>query len=171
MTENAATVYLGLGSNLGDRKRNLIGALERLQPEVIIEATSSLYETDPVGPQDQQDFYNAVCRASTRLSPHELLAHVKRIEQDIGRTERGRWGPREIDIDILLFGQQVIDSAELRIPHREMANRAFVLVPLVELAANVQHPELGRTIAELAADVDVGGVRLVEAQGWEKPTS
>ena len=85
--------------------------------------------------------------------------------------EHGRWGPREIDIDILLFGQQVIDSAELRIPHREMANRAFVLVPLVELAANVQHPELGRTIAELAADVDAGGVRLVEAPGWEKPTS
>ena len=166
MTAEVA-VYLGLGSNVGDRKRNLIGALGRLGPQLQVEATSSLYETDPVGPQDQQDFYNAVFRVSTRLTPDELLAHVKQIERDIGRMERERWGPREIDIDILLYGDQVVESPELRIPHLEMNNRAFVLVPLAEVAADVHHPDGGRTIAELVADVDVGGVRLIEDPGWE----
>ncbi len=161
-------VYLGLGSNVGDRKRNLMGALERLAPQMQVEAISSLYETDPVGPQDQQDFYNAVCRASTRLTPDELLAHVKQFERDIGRVERERWGPREIDIDILLYGDQIVESQELCIPHRVMCNRAFVLVPLAELAADVRHPDGGRTIAELVADVDAGGVRLIEEPGWEK---
>ncbi len=162
------TIYLGLGSNLGERTKNLIAALDRLPPAVLVEGVSSLYQTDPVGPQDQQDFYNAVCRASTRLTPDELLAHVKQVEQDIGRMKRERWGPREIDIDILLYGDQVVESPELRIPHLEMNNRAFVLVPLLELAAEVRHPEGGRTIAELAADVDAGGVRLIEEPGWEK---
>ena len=167
MTAEVTTVYLGLGSNVGDRKRHLMRALERLAPQLQVEAISSLYETDPVGPQDQQDFYNAVCRVSTRLTPDELLAHVKQIERDIGRMERERWGPREIDIDILLYGDQVVESPELRIPHLEMNNRAFVLVPLAEVAADVHHPDGGRTIAELVADVDVGGVRLIEDPGWE----
>lgn len=166
MTAEVA-VYLGLGSNVGDRKRHLVGVLERLAPQMQVEATSSLYETDPVGPQDQQDFYNAVCRGSTRLTPNELLEHVRQIERDIGRLERERWGPREIDIDILLYGDQVVESPELHIPHPEMNNRAFVLVPLAELAAEVHHPGGGRTIAELAADVDAGGVRLIEEPGWE----
>ncbi len=168
MTEEPSLVYLGLGSNVGDRKRNLIGALERLAPQMQVEAVSSLYETDPVGPQDQQDFCNSVCRASTRLTPDELLEHVKQIERDIGRMKGERWGPREIDIDILLYGDQVVDSPELRIPHLEMTNRAFVLVPLAELAFDVHHPDAGRTIAELTADVDAGGVRLIEEPGWEK---
>ncbi len=167
MTAEVA-VYLGLGSNVGDRKQHLIGALERLAPQMQGEATSSLYETDPVGPQDQQDFYNAVCRGSTRLTPDELLAHVKQIERDIGRMERERWGPREIDIDILLYGDQVVESPELHIPHPEMNDRAFVLVPLAEVAADVHHPDGGRTIAELVADVDARGVRLIEDPGWEK---
>ena len=171
MTTEVTIVYLGLGSNVGDRKRHLTGALERLAPQLQIEAISSLYETDPVGPQDQQDFYNAVCRASTRLTPNELLEHVKQIERDIGRLERERWGPREIDIDILLYGDQVVESPELHIPHPEMNDRAFVLVPLAELAADVHHPDGGRTVAELAADVDAGGVRLIEEPGWEKPRS
>ena len=171
MTAEVTTVYLGLGSNVGDRKRHLMRALERLAPQLQVEAISSLYETDPVGPQDQQDFYNAVCRASTRLTPNELLEHVKQIERDIGRLERERWGPREIDIDILLYGDQVVESPELHIPHPEMNDRAFVLVPLAELAADVHHPDGGRTVAELAADVDAGGVRLIEDQGWEKPRS
>ncbi len=168
MTAKVNIVYLGLGSNVGDRKRNLLGALKRLDPQLQVEATSSLYETDPVGPQDQQDFYNAVCRASTRLTPDELLVHVKQIERDVGRMERERWGPREIDIDILLYGDQVVESPELRIPHPEMNDRAFVLVPLAELAADVHHPDGGRTMGELAADVDAGGVRLIEEPGWEK---
>ena len=148
-----------------------MGALERLARQMHVDAISSLYETDPVGPEGQQDFYNAVCRASTQLTPNELLAHVKQVERDIGRMKRERWGPREIDIDILLYGDQVIEEPELHIPHPEMNNRAFVLVPLAELAADVRHPDGGRTIAELAADVDVGGVRLIEEPGWEKPRS
>ena len=168
MTAKVKIVYLGLGSNVGDRKRNLIGALDRLASQLQVEAISSLYETDPVGPQDQQDFYNAVCRASTLLTPDELLAHVKQVERNSGRIERERWGPREIDIDILLYGVQVVESPELHIPHPEMTKRAFVLVPLAELAADVHHPDGGRTIAELVADVDAGGVRLIEEPGWEK---
>ncbi len=160
------TVYLGLGSNLGDRRQNLIAALDKLAPLVRVEAVSSLYETDPVGPQDQQDYYNAVCRASTSLAPRELLAHVKQVERNVGRTEGPRWGPRVIDIDILLCGDVTVEEPELHIPHREMANRAFVLVPLAELAANIMHPG-GGTIAELLANVDASGVRLLADAGWE----
>ncbi|MCH8007719.1 MAG: 2-amino-4-hydroxy-6-hydroxymethyldihydropteridine diphosphokinase [Chloroflexi bacterium] len=163
------TVYLGLGSNLGDRRKNLSAALDRLPPEVLVKAVSSLYETDPVGPRDQQDFYNAVCRASTSLEPRELLAHVKQVERDVGRTDGPRWGPRVIDIDILLYGDATFDQPELRIPHRELAKRAFVLVPLAELAARTTHPNAGGTIAELLSNVDASGVRLLADAGWERP--
>ncbi len=166
---NDATVYLGLGSNLGERKKNLIAALEKLAPEVLVKAVSSLYETDPVGPQDQQDFYNAVCRGNTSLEPQELLAVVKRVERDVGRVQARRWGPRMIDIDILLYGDVTVDEPELHIPHREMASRAFVLVPLAELAADVRHPTEGKTVAELLANVDASGVRLLADAGWERP--
>ncbi len=166
---NEAIVYLGLGSNLGDRKKNLIAALDRLPPDVRVQAVSSLYETDPVGPQDQQDFYNSVCRANTSLEPRELLAVVKRVERDVGRVQARRWGPRVIDIDILLYSDVTVDEPELHIPHREMANRAFVLVPLAELAADVTHPADGRTISELLASVDASGVRLLADAGWERP--
>ena len=163
------TVYLALGSNLGDRRQHLIAALDALAPDVRVEAVSSLYETDPVGPPDQQDYYNAVCRARTSLEPRELLAHVKQVEQDVGRTEGPRWGPRVIDIDILLCGDVTVDETELHIPHREMTERAFVLVPLAELAADVTHPANGRTIAELLSGDDGSGVRLLAETGWERP--
>lgn len=164
---NDTTVYLGLGSNLGDRTKNLIAALDRLPPQVLVKAVSSLYETDPVGPQDQQDFYNAVCRASTSLEPRELLAVVKQVERDVGRAEGPRWGPRVIDIDILLYGDKIVTEPDLRIPHQELVNRAFVLVPLAELAADVRHPSQGKTVAELLASVDPSGVRLLAEVGWE----
>ena len=163
------TVYLGLGSNLGDRQKNLSAALDRLPPEVLVKAVSSLYETDPVGPRDQQDFYNAVCRANTSLEPRQLLAHVKQVERDVGRTDGPRWGPRVIDIDILLYGGVTVDQPELQVPHREMANRAFVLVPLAELAPDVKHPIVRGTIAELLSSVDASGVRLLADAGWERP--
>ncbi|MCI0777679.1 MAG: 2-amino-4-hydroxy-6-hydroxymethyldihydropteridine diphosphokinase [Chloroflexi bacterium] len=164
------TVYLALGSNLGDRRQNLIAALDGLAPDVRVEAVSSLYETDPVGPPDQQDYYNAVCRARTSLQPRELLAVVKQVERDVGRTEGPRWGPRLIDIDILLCGDVIVDEPELHVPHREMAKRAFVLVPLAELAADLTHPaEDKTTIGELLANVDASGVRLLADAGWERP--
>ncbi len=161
------TIYFGLGSNLGARKQNLLDAIERLTPDVRIDGVSSLYETDPVGPPGQQDYYNAVCRAATQLEPLDLLAHVKRIEREMGRTESERWGPRVIDIDILLYGERQVVEETLEIPHREMTTRGFVLVPLAELAADVVHPTTGRTIASLLADVDASGVRLIEERGWE----
>lgn len=161
------TIYLGLGSNLGERTNNLIAALKALAPYVIVEAVSSLYETDPVGPQDQQDFHNAVCRANTSLAPPELLAAVKQIERDVGRVQARHWGPRMIDIDILLYGDKIVTEPDLRIPHQELVNRAFVLVPLAELAADVRHPSQGKTVAELLASVDPSGVRLLAEVGWE----
>ncbi len=165
---NDTTVYLGLGSNLGERKKNLIAALDKLAPEVLVKAVSSLYETDPVGPQDQQDFYNVVCRASTSLEPRELLAVVKQVERDVGRIKGRRWGPRMIDIDILLYGDVTVDEPELRIPHVEMTKRAFVLMPLAELAADITHPVDGRTVAELLKNLDASGVRLLADAGWEQ---
>ena len=172
MNDERAIVYLGLGSNQGDRRGNLAEALRRLPPLVQIEAVSSLYETQPVGPQDQPLFYNAACRGVTGLPPLELLRHVKQIERDLGRRPDSgpseRWGPRPIDIDVLLYGDSVIEEADLRVPHAELANRAFVLVPLAELAAGVRHPELGRTISELADATDRSGVEKRAATGWEQ---
>ncbi|MEX0786192.1 MAG: 2-amino-4-hydroxy-6-hydroxymethyldihydropteridine diphosphokinase [Dehalococcoidia bacterium] len=162
-------VYLGLGANLGDRQRNLAMALRRLEPLVRIEAVSSLYETDPVGPQDQPPFLNAVCRAITGLPPRGLLRHIEEVERDIGRRRGERWGPRPIDIDLLLYGDLVLDEGGLRVPHPELQERAFVLAPLAELAPELAHPALGRTIAGLAADVDGSGVRVRAGRGWEQP--
>ena len=172
MNDERTVVYLGLGSNLGDRRGNLAEALRRLPPLVQIEAVSSLYETQPVGPQEQPLFYNAACRGVTGLPPLELLRHIKQIERDLGRQPDDRpserWGPRPIDIDVLLYGDSVIEEAELRVPHAELANRAFVLVPLAELAADLRHPELGRTISELADAMDRSGVEKQAATGWEQ---
>ena len=163
-------VYLALGSNLGDRERNLSAALRRLEPLVRIEAVSSLYETEPAGPQDQPAYLNAVCRAVTGLQPRALLRHLQAVEHELGRrgAAYARWGPRPIDIDLLFYGDEVIDEEGLRVPHPELANRAFVLVPLAELAPDLQHPELRRTIGSLADEVDRGGVRLRAGSGWER---
>lgn len=161
-------VYLGLGSNLGDRRRNLAVALRRLEPLVRIDTVSSLYETDPVGPQDQPPYYNAVCRGVTGLPPRGLLRHLQEVESELGRRTGSRWGPRPIDIDLLLYGDAVVEEADLRVPHPELAIRAFVLVPLAELAAEVEHPELGVTISSLVDEADRSGVRKQANSGWEK---
>ncbi len=161
-------VYLGLGSNLGDRRRNLGVALRRLAPLVRIEAVSSLYETDPVGPQDQPPFFNAVCRGVTGLPPRGLLRLVQEVECDLGRRRGAHWGPRPLDIDLLLYGESVVEEPGLRVPHPELPNRAFVLVPLAELAAEVCHPELGSTIGSLAERADRSGVRKRADSGWEE---
>lgn len=163
-----AVVSLGLGSNLGNRRRNLAVALARLESLVRIEAVSSLYETEPVGPQDQPTFYNAACRGVTGLPPRGLLRHLQQVEHDIGRRPGERWGPRPIDIDLLLYGDQVVEEDSLIVPHPELAQRAFVLVPLVELAADVPHPVLGRSIRELLGEVDGSGVKQLTEPGWER---
>jgi 2-amino-4-hydroxy-6-hydroxymethyldihydropteridine diphosphokinase len=132
--------YLGLGSNVGDRAAFIREAVRRLDetPCVTVQATSSFYETDPWGETDQAPFVNAVARVVTALGPHELLAEAKRVEEEAGRQPRRRWGPREIDIDLLLSGDLRIDTPELTVPHPHLMERQFVLVPLAELDPNLQ---------------------------------
>ena len=160
-------VYLGLGSNLGDRERNLAVALRRLEPLVRIEAVSSLYETDPV-PEGQPPYLNAACRAVTGLQPRALLRHLQGVEHELGRRAGERWGPRPIDIDLLLYGDTVLDEDGLRVPHPELPARAFVLIPLAEIAPDARHPALDRTIGALADEVDGSGVRLQAEAGWQR---
>lgn len=156
------TVYLGLGSNRGERMANLDAAIDALAPAVHVLRRSAVYETEPWGYAEQARFLNMVVEAETELSPQALLAHVKHIEQQVGRVASFRYGPREIDIDILLYGNFEVDlsaaEANLHIPHPRLAERAFVLVPLAELAAQLDVPGLAATVADLLAAQDASGV-------------
>ncbi len=167
MSANLPDVYLALGSNLGDRERNIAVALRRLEPLAQVQAVSSLYETEPV-PEGQPPYLNAACRVLTGLQPRALLRHVKEVERELGRRGGERWGPRPIDIDLLLYGDLTIDDGDLCLPHEGLAERAFVLVPLVDIAADVRHPGLSKNVRELAEATDRSGVRLRAALGWEK---
>lgn len=151
----SVTVYVGLGSNLGRPRQQVelaLRALARL-PLSRLQAVSALYRTRPVGPRDQPDYVNAVAKLETGLTPRALLAALKGIEWEQGRRPGGeRWGPRVLDLDILLYGQAVIDDAELRVPHRELARRAFVLVPLADVAPpDLSIPEVGKLAGCLSA--------------------
>jgi 2-amino-4-hydroxy-6-hydroxymethyldihydropteridine diphosphokinase len=151
------TAYLGLGTNLGRREQNLSDALRTLanSPEIKLVRSSSVYETAPWGYTDQPSFLNCAVQVSTSLAPPELLELAKSIERDQGRQESFRYGPRLIDIDILLYGQDTIllRRPDLQIPHRHMAQRAFVLVPLAEIAPDAVHPTLNLPVEHLLKQV------------------
>ena len=152
--------YLALGSNLGDLLLNLEHAIQALAPDVLCENTSNIYQTTPWGYTDQPDFLNQVIEVSTDLSPEELLVFIQTIEKDMGRETNIRFGPRLIDIDILFYDQEVIDQKGLQIPHPRLHHRAFVLVPLNEIAHDYIHPVNGLTLAEMLEKVDAEGVDL-----------
>ncbi len=152
-------VYLALGSNLGDRRGNLATALQRLREVVEISTVSSIYETEPVGYLDQPRFFNIVCRGKTTLSPAELLKYIKAIEVAIGRQPTFRNGPRPIDIDIIFYDDLRVEQEDLIIPHARMAERAFVLAPLAEIAPDVVDPVNGKSAQELLEAVSQDGVK------------
>lgn len=144
-----ATVYLGLGANLGDRLKNLKDALTLLANRMCIEQVSSVYETQPQGYTAQPMFLNAAVRATTALPAEKLLKYIKSIEKKMGRVPSFRNAPRPVDIDILFYDRQTINIKELTVPHPRMKERSFVLVPLAEIAPDMADPESGLTVQEL----------------------
>ncbi len=160
-------VFIGLGSNLGNRLGNLRGAIAALRemPGITVAATSPVYETEPVGNRDQPRFINAVIEVASDLSPAELLSALQRIEQHMGRERQGRLAPRVIDLDILYYGRRVLATGELTVPHPEAARRAFVLEPLAEIAPEFVDPVLGRTVGELLAGLDRTGQAVARIAG------
>jgi 2-amino-4-hydroxy-6-hydroxymethyldihydropteridine diphosphokinase len=164
-----AQAYLGLGSNLGDRAANLRAALACLAEAGTVDAVSSLYETEPVGgPPGQGLYYNACCRLVTALGPRQLLDFLKVVERKLGRREGPRWGPRTVDLDILFYDDLALETDALVLPHPRLGERAFVLVPLAEIAPDLRHPLLGMTVAKLRGRVDESGVRRIAGPGWER---
>ncbi|MCX8062379.1 MAG: 2-amino-4-hydroxy-6-hydroxymethyldihydropteridine diphosphokinase [Anaerolineales bacterium] len=163
MKRKSHVVYLAFGTNLGDRMQNLREALSSLPPAVQVEACSAVYETPPWGYLDQPTFYNQVVRAVTDLSPQDLLSYLKQIEQRMGRVETIRNGPRQIDIDILFYDDLEMDTPQLGIPHPRMEGRAFVWVPLAEIAPHLVYPKLGKTAAQVVSELDCSGIHAVSA--------
>ena len=159
-------IYLGFGSNLGDKVNNCLGALKELSTSAqnYVRAVSSLYKTEPIGYVEQDWFINCVAELITPLSPRSLHQYLQGIEKRMGRKKTFQWGPRTIDLDILLYGTEVIEETDLTIPHPRFHERSFVLVPLAELTPNLLHPVLKKTIRELLEGIDVErGVELYAA--------
>lgn len=161
--------YIGLGSNLGDRLVNLQQAVIRLQadPDLTVDTISSLYETEPVGGPDQGSYLNACAELKTTVSPIELLKKILAIENTMGRIRKEKWGPRVIDIDLLVYESFIYNTPLLQLPHPRLAERDFVLVPLAEIAPGLTVPGSNKTVADLLAKrVRQASVTLFDQQGW-----
>ena len=156
-------VYLALGSNLGDRLANLRAALDALEPEVQALAESGIYETPPWGYTEQPAFLNMALKAETELEPRKLLKHLKKIEAGLGREVSFRYGPRKIDLDILFYEDLILNDEALVIPHPRLHERAFVLVPLADVAADFIHPVLHQTVKDMLAEVEAGAIFRIDA--------
>jgi 2-amino-4-hydroxy-6-hydroxymethyldihydropteridine diphosphokinase len=152
------TVYLALGSNLGDRRANLTAALNRLSARIELQALSSIYETEPVGYVEQPGFYNMACMGYTRLVPSQLLQYLKAVEEAVGRRPTFRNGPRIVDVDILFYDDLQLDEDDLIVPHPRLRERAFVLVPLAEIAPQLIDPISEKTVSVLLGAVSARGV-------------
>ena len=152
------SIYIALGTNLGDRLDNLRAAIRAMSPEIILLAESRVYETPPWGYEDQPAFLNMVVKAETGLGPEPLLKYLKQIEVKLGREQNFRWGPRLIDLDILFYDDVVIESPPLIIPHPRLHERAFVLVPLADVASDFIHPVFQKKIEDLLLEVDTQGI-------------
>jgi len=152
------TVFIGVGTNLGDRLANLRAAIDSLAPEIRVTRESTVYETPPWGFKEQPAFLNMVIEAETSLAPRTLLHHLKEKESALGRVKSFRNGPRQIDLDILFYENLILEEENLTIPHPRLHERGFVLVPLAEITPRFEHPRLKKNIAELLRDVDTSEI-------------
>ncbi len=153
-------VYLALGTNLGDRLANLRAAIKSFPPSIVLGPRSNIYETPPWGYTDQPAFLNMAVKCETDSDAASLLKRLKQIEVEVGRVESFRWGPRQIDIDILFYDDLILESESLIIPHPRLHERAFVLVPLADIAPDFVHPVLKKTVKELLSKVDSAEIKL-----------
>lgn len=158
-------IFLSLGTNLGDRAANLRSAISALAPSMRVVRESSIYETAPWGFEDQSHFLNMVVEAETDLAPLDLLKYLKTLETELGRTPTFRYGPRLIDLDILFYDELILQKPELTIPHPRLHERAFVLVPLADLAPNFIHPVLQKTIQQLLDNINREGTKNAKIFG------
>ena len=153
------TVYLSLGSNIGNRSANLKQAISSLRPQMEVKARSKVYETPPWGYTEQDKFLNQVVKVSTYLEPEPLLKHLKRLEIALGRKETFHYGPRLIDMDILFYDALVLETPQLIIPHPHVHERGFVLIPMMDVAPDLVHPVKGKSIRELLALTSASDIR------------
>ncbi len=160
----AHTIFLSMGSNLGDRLTNLQDAIRSLPPNIQLLSQSQIYETEPWGYTEQPAFLNLVIKANTELPPKNVLTFIKDIEVALGRKATFRFGPRLIDLDILLYDDLVLNSPGLTIPHPRLTERGFVLIPLAELAPDLIHPVTRKTIQQLLSTIDTTGVKVFQTQ-------
>ena len=162
--------YIGIGSNLGDKPGNCRRAIEALgsNPRNLLVRCSPLYHTEPVGKTDQDWFVNGVVSLETSMDPRELLEFLLSIERKMGRVREEKWGPRRIDLDILFCGDQILNETDLQVPHPRLHERRFVLIPLQDVAPDLVHPVLGKTVSRILAELDTRERVIPLQEGNEK---